>query len=383
MGKGAGGVLGHGDEKDLEYPKQIETLATSKVIKIVASSDQSGCLTDKKMLLFWGNNGYDPPQLKPRLHPKSLVKDEKQKVKDVKLGESHTIILTESNNVMTWGRNEKGCLGRLNVEKGWYERDAEDPILSGIEGIASGRFSSVAWSKLISYFFLFLILHLFGNSDSSNLYFWGDSIGEIEIKYTPFNILFNSPIKSVEFGDNHFLILTKSNFIYCIGDNKFGQSTGIPSVESIKVIKLFLIDNKFDEEQKKKSWLKKSTPSFEITKSQTPSKLEASILKKSQKDTDILKNCSWESIHANGITSFAINSKKKTFLNFIFLICLLFQSEKGEIYVWGEQLKTPLYLSSVNKKSLSVVYFNSTIANIIDTESKETIKFNTVSKAKK
>ena len=153
MGKGTGGVLGHGDELSIDRPKQIATLATSKVIKIVASSDQSGCLTDKKMLLFWGNNGYDSPQLKPRLHPKSLVKDEKQKVKDVKLGESHTIILTESNNVMTWGRNEKSCLGRSNVEKGWFERDAEDPILSKVDGIAAGRFSGVAWGKFIFHFF--------------------------------------------------------------------------------------------------------------------------------------------------------------------------------------------------------------------------------------
>jgi alpha-tubulin suppressor-like RCC1 family protein len=147
MGKGIGGALGHGDELQLDKPKQLAMLAISKVIKIVAAGDQSGCLTDKKQLLFWGNNGYDPPQLKPRLHPKSLVRDEKEKVKDVKLGESHTIILTESNNVMTWGRNEKGCLGRCNVENGWFERDAEESILSKMEGIAAGKFSSVAWGK--------------------------------------------------------------------------------------------------------------------------------------------------------------------------------------------------------------------------------------------
>ena len=58
----------------------IESLKSDNVNKIFAHSNQSGCIIDKKMVYFWGSNGYENPVLTPRVHPKSFPKNENFKI---------------------------------------------------------------------------------------------------------------------------------------------------------------------------------------------------------------------------------------------------------------------------------------------------------------
>ena len=78
------------------------------------------------------------------------------------MGENHTIVLSEGGSVFCWGKNEKGCLGKANLEKGSIEKDSEESILSYIEGINAGKNCGVAWSKINHFRIkkdLFLTLH--------------------------------------------------------------------------------------------------------------------------------------------------------------------------------------------------------------------------------
>ena len=73
--------MGHGNEESLENPKMIKTFSNTNIIKIFAFGDQSGCMSYSNKIYFWGNSGYEPPQLVPKMHPKSLPKDEISRIK--------------------------------------------------------------------------------------------------------------------------------------------------------------------------------------------------------------------------------------------------------------------------------------------------------------
>jgi hypothetical protein len=63
------------------------------------------------------------------------------------------VALTASGFVLTWGKNEKNCLGRSSVSNGSFEKDSEDPILHKAVAIRASRYSTVAWGKKFCIFY--------------------------------------------------------------------------------------------------------------------------------------------------------------------------------------------------------------------------------------
>ena len=142
-------------------------------------------------------------------------------------------------------------------------------------------------------------------------------MGESEEKTTPFAIGFNSPIAQVKVGEDHLMILTKSNFVYVWGSNKIGQ-IGIGNEEFSKNVRVLILPKTTDEEEKKKSgWKKKKLKIYEVTKSSPANKIESKLIKKAEKKKDFKKNFLWKYISVSQNTSFAING------NFIFIFNIL------------------------------------------------------------
>lgn len=149
------------------------------------------------------------------------------------------------------------------------------------------------------------------------MFYWGASMGESEEKTTPFAIGFNSPIAQVKVGEDHLMILTKSNFVYVWGSNKIGQ-IGIGNEEFSKNVRVLILPKTTDEEEKKKSgWKKKKLKCYEVSKSSPANKIESKLIKKAEKKKDFKKNFLWKYISVSQNTSFAING------NFIFIFNIL------------------------------------------------------------
>lgn len=57
-GSGQGGRLGHGDDEDQLFPKDVSELSKIKLIYIAAGESHSAAISEKLKLYTWGNGAY-------------------------------------------------------------------------------------------------------------------------------------------------------------------------------------------------------------------------------------------------------------------------------------------------------------------------------------
>jgi E3 ubiquitin-protein ligase HERC2 len=96
-GMGQSGRLGHGDEDDMLFPKEISFLMRGKPTYISAGESHNACITDRFCLYTWGNgqygrlgHGFDSNEKKP----KQVEELDKQDVIQVSCGAFHTLVVT-------------------------------------------------------------------------------------------------------------------------------------------------------------------------------------------------------------------------------------------------------------------------------------------------
>eukprot|EP00117_Sycon_ciliatum_P037423 scpid39914/ scgid0031/ Probable E3 ubiquitin-protein ligase HERC4; HECT domain and RCC1-like domain-containing protein 4 len=117
-GSGQYGRLGHGNLHDRFLPLRVAgDLSGVDIVHIACGEFHSAAVSDKGELFTWGRSssepcgrlGYDCPQrcFKPRL-ASSLAGIT---VSSVACGTHHTVVLTESNQLLSFGENEDGQLG--------------------------------------------------------------------------------------------------------------------------------------------------------------------------------------------------------------------------------------------------------------------------------
>lgn len=120
-GNGANGKLGHGDEDDRHHPTLVEAIARKKVIRIACGSDCSACLNDSGEIYTWGvgrygnlGHGTNNVEMVPRVVDALIGK----KMIYLSLGSKHTVSLEKGENkgdgnlVWAWGSGSDGRLGR-------------------------------------------------------------------------------------------------------------------------------------------------------------------------------------------------------------------------------------------------------------------------------
>lgn len=131
FGSGNWGVLGHGDEKSLNYhsPKKVDYFIrhNKKVKKVCLGDFHSIVLTEDGEVYSWGYGGRkgflgffgrDPGALghgdwKHYFVPKRIdyFSKNKLKIKDISCGIRHSVCLTECGKIFTFGYGEYGLLG--------------------------------------------------------------------------------------------------------------------------------------------------------------------------------------------------------------------------------------------------------------------------------
>lgn len=113
-GKGEYGVLGNGASVDAAVPVPIASLSQDKIAKIACGEAFSGALTVNGRLHMWGRNDGgqlgQPEGLSLDIHnietvptQCEVIKDLKEKVIDIALGERHTVALTDQGEAWMWG----------------------------------------------------------------------------------------------------------------------------------------------------------------------------------------------------------------------------------------------------------------------------------------
>ena len=120
FGYGKCGQLGHGDENDMELPKQVQALKGKWIVQIATGFDHTVALSNKGEVFTFGagdrgqlGHGYPHNECLPR-----SVEDlcaGPQRVVQIAAGGHHTVVLFENGVVATFGNNENGQCGHGSV----------------------------------------------------------------------------------------------------------------------------------------------------------------------------------------------------------------------------------------------------------------------------
>ena len=119
-GSGEYGRLGHGDETRQASPKLVEALQGKAVTFVAAGGFHTACILDGGSLYTWGGGYFG--QLghgdeADRKAPKVVKGLQHCVAHSVSCGTHHTILLTDKQEVWTWGSGEFGKLGIGDDEK--------------------------------------------------------------------------------------------------------------------------------------------------------------------------------------------------------------------------------------------------------------------------
>jgi len=160
------GVCGHGDTEGHQYtPKLLERLAGKRVIQLSACGFHTGCLTDAGEIYTWGEgkfgrlgHGAERNCHSPRLVESLLGKRPKQ----VTCGGFHTAIVTEDGCMFTFGGGEHGQLGH-----GDKVNKVKPTLIQALEGIFISQITC-GWSHSVALTSTGKV-YSFGNNDHGKL----------------------------------------------------------------------------------------------------------------------------------------------------------------------------------------------------------------------
>eukprot|EP01035_Chromulina_nebulosa_P018843 gene18843-24628_t len=118
-GHGRNGRLGHSNEVTLPEPERLHL--KHPIIQVSAGLNHTLALTSTFDVLSWGSDAFGQLGLgsndyKPILSPKRIETLRKEKVISISAGESHSICCTDQAYIYTWGSNRVGQLGLPNSE---------------------------------------------------------------------------------------------------------------------------------------------------------------------------------------------------------------------------------------------------------------------------
>ncbi|KAI0683880.1 hypothetical protein BC835DRAFT_1422860 [Cytidiella melzeri] len=271
-------ALGHGDADDRTLPDQItlepaqpctegshvdERFAPVQVRQVVMSKLHTGVVTTETKSNFracgFGSGG----RLGPGQHTQySLVPTPQlpQPVASVALGQDHTLALTTSGEVFSWGLNRFSQLGYvLDVPTGGGSGRGEEPIQSVprkigalnrkvVLGVAACKTASACWTSV-------------------EVYTWGTNSGQLgyDKNAHPVQVLprvvtrISQPVLSVAIADSALACLLESHDVLCLYNDSHFRVTfpahGFPSemkiyrppqaVRSTSIQKIATCDNTF------------------------------------------------------------------------------------------------------------------------------------------
>ena len=107
-------MLGHGDQQNQSLPKKVEALAGQRVVAVSSGEYHSIAITADGSVWSWGwggNGRLGHGDEQNQLLPKKVEALAGQRVVAVSSGECHSIVITASGPVVSWGEGRRGFLG--------------------------------------------------------------------------------------------------------------------------------------------------------------------------------------------------------------------------------------------------------------------------------
>ena len=150
-GDGSLSRLGHGDTTPVQEPRVISTLKVHKIIGAAAGEEHSAAVTDEGLLYTWGSGsfgklGHGEPtdESTPRLVKLDHLAGGARQVDKVSCGFAHTIAICGSYDVLVWGSGFKGKLGLGDDQNRLTPTPIPALKRKHVRSIACGSFHTIA-----------------------------------------------------------------------------------------------------------------------------------------------------------------------------------------------------------------------------------------------
>ncbi|XP_074307934.1 ultraviolet-B receptor UVR8-like isoform X2 [Silene latifolia] len=215
-GRNQNGQLGLNSTEDSLIPQKIQTFQGIPVKMVAAGAEHSAAVTEAGELYGWGWGRYGNLGLgdrNDRLVPEKVAPFDGIKMNLVACGWRHTITVTTSGNIYTYGWSKYGQLGHGDFEDHLtpYKLEAlSDTTISQISG---------GWR------------HTMAVTSDGKLYGWGwNKFGQVGVgddvdRCSPVHVLFPHDQKVVQIccGWRHTLAITERNNVFSWGRGTNGQ----------------------------------------------------------------------------------------------------------------------------------------------------------------
>eukprot|EP00164_Ancoracysta_twista_P004708 GFYU01006365.1.p1 GENE.GFYU01006365.1~~GFYU01006365.1.p1 ORF type:complete len:944 (-),score=268.53 GFYU01006365.1:64-2895(-) len=235
-GDGDCGKLGHGDYKQYNIPRTVQELRGHKAVAVSCGSCHTIALTDKCKVFTWGSgmngllgHGSDSDQLKP----KHLTELDNKNVKDICAGAAHSLALTQTGDVYSWGKGDCGQVGHGDLSITKKPRLVTALVGKRIRGISCGYFHNGAVSDIGEVF-------TWGSSEYGQL-----GHGDWSVQPVPMRVdaLAGRVVTDIQCGHRHTLAITEHGDLYAWGgslvsDNNIKGSKAADNVP--RVMQFFL-----------------------------------------------------------------------------------------------------------------------------------------------
>ena len=145
FGFGMDGILGHGDEEDQPAPKVVEALRGVRIVNISAGATHSLVLTEAGEVLSFGVGlggrlGHGDEEV--RYAPKVVEALRGIRIVNISAGGSHSLVLNEAGEVLSFGSGRFGGLGHGD------EEDQHTPKI--VEALRGKRVNTIAAGTSLS-----------------------------------------------------------------------------------------------------------------------------------------------------------------------------------------------------------------------------------------
>lgn len=238
------GQLGHGTTVHSSVPRLIQSLASRKVVKVACSYYHSIVATDEDELYSFGRNDYGQlghGDTADKAKPVRIDSLRGSRVLALSCGQYHTVMSIENVGLLACGKNDYGQLGA--AQYGDHPQNTPFPVSSPLDDysedfmvceIACGYYHTIALTNTGA-------VYSFGRNDYGQL-----GLFNKENKRWPHRIesLVHEKIVQITCGCYHTLFLTNKGVVYAVGRNNHGQLGITSPLDTLKPVRITTLSKK-------------------------------------------------------------------------------------------------------------------------------------------